>query len=45
MNNVLGNGFFEEVGGFGTHVYKNNAQSYVLRTGHKDSMLEALGFM
>ncbi|KAG5643503.1 hypothetical protein DXG03_000744 [Asterophora parasitica] len=37
--------YFEEVGGFGTQVYKNNELSSLLREGHPQSVKDAVGFI
>ncbi|KAG6856819.1 hypothetical protein H0H87_000291 [Tephrocybe sp. NHM501043] len=37
--------YFEEVGGFGTQVYKNNELSNILREDHPESVKDAVGFI
>ncbi|KAF8079201.1 S-adenosyl-L-methionine-dependent methyltransferase [Lyophyllum atratum] len=37
--------YFEEVGGFGTDVYRNNDSSDILREGHSDSVKDAVGLI
>ena len=45
MSCLLGRGFFEEVGRFGSRVYKNNDLSEVLRAKHPKTLKSAVGFM
>lgn len=45
MSCVIGRGYFEEVGHFGSHVYKNNELSEVLRENHPETLKSALGLM
>jgi hypothetical protein len=45
MSCVIGRGFFEEVGGFGSYIYKNNELSQILREGHPNTLKSAIGFM
>lgn len=45
MSCVLGRGYFIEVGGFGTKVYKNNELSKVLGENHPASLKSAIGLM
>ena len=45
MNCVIGRGYFEEKGNFGSRVYKNNDFSQVLREGNPSSLKSAIGFM
>jgi hypothetical protein len=45
MSCVIGLGFFEEVGKFGSRVYKNNDFSQVLREGNSSTLKSAIGFM
>ncbi|KAF9469574.1 S-adenosyl-L-methionine-dependent methyltransferase [Collybia nuda] len=37
--------YFEETGGFGSQVYKNNYNSEVLRENHPESVKDAVGFV
>ncbi|KAG6907938.1 hypothetical protein DXG01_006796 [Tephrocybe rancida] len=37
--------YFEEVGGFGAQVYKNNSLSEILREDHPESLKDAVGFV
>ena len=37
--------YFDEVGGFGTRLYRNNHLSEILREGHPESVKDAVGFM
>lgn len=45
MSCLAKHNYFEEVGGFGTQVYKNNYNSDILREGHPESVKDAVGFM
>lgn len=45
MSCLLGRGYFEEVGGFESRVYKNNALSAILREGDTSSLRSAIGLM
>ncbi|KAF8516483.1 hypothetical protein JB92DRAFT_2910214 [Gautieria morchelliformis] len=45
MSCVLGRGYFEEVGCFGSRVYKNNELSQILRETHPKSVKAAVGFI
>ncbi|KAF8516485.1 S-adenosyl-L-methionine-dependent methyltransferase [Gautieria morchelliformis] len=45
MSCVLGRGYFEEVGCFGSRVYKNNELSQILRETHPTSVKAAVGFI
>lgn len=45
MSCLLGRGYFEEVGCFGSYIYKNNELSEVLREGHSSTLKSAVGFM
>jgi hypothetical protein len=41
----MGRGYFEEIGRFGSHVYKNNDFSQFLREDNPSSLKSAIGFM
>lgn len=43
MSCLLGRGYFEEVGYFGSRVYKNNEVSQVLREIHPSTLKSAIG--
>lgn len=45
MSCVLGRGYFEEVGGFGSRVYKNNLMSQILREDEPSTLKSAIGLM
>jgi hypothetical protein len=45
MSCLAKHAFFEEVGGFGAQVYKNNHHSEILREGHPESVKDAVGFV
>jgi hypothetical protein len=45
MNCLLGRGYFEEVGGFDSRVYKNNELSSVLQANSPVSLKSAIGFV
>lgn len=45
MSCVLGRGYFEEVGRFGSRVYKNNSMSEILREGDPSTLKSAIGLM
>ncbi|RDB19401.1 O-methyltransferase SfmM3 [Hypsizygus marmoreus] len=45
MSCLSKHGYFEEVGGFGTKIYRNNALSEILREGHPESVKDAVGFV
>lgn len=45
MSCLAKHNYFEEVGGFGTQVYKNNYNSDILREGYPESVKDAVGFM
>ncbi|KAH8079791.1 S-adenosyl-L-methionine-dependent methyltransferase [Cristinia sonorae] len=42
---LLPRGYFEEVGGFGSQVYRNNALSRVLQSDHPQTLKDAIGFV
>jgi hypothetical protein len=44
MSCVVGRGFFEEIGGFGSRLYKNNELSAVLRADHPLTLKSAITF-
>jgi hypothetical protein len=37
--------YFEEVGGFGTRLYRNNHLSEILKDDHPESVKDAVGLM
>jgi hypothetical protein len=37
--------YFDEIGGFGTRLYRNNHLSEILREDHPESVKDAVGFM
>lgn len=43
MSCLLGRGYFEEVHGYGSRIYRNNALSAVLREDHPTSLKSAVG--
>lgn len=45
MSCLIGRGYFHEVGRFGSHIYRNNEQSELLRENHPSSLKSAIGFM
>jgi hypothetical protein len=45
MSCLVKHNYFEEVGGFGTQVYKNNHQSEILQEDHPESVKDAVGFV
>lgn len=45
LSTLLKHNYFEEVGGFGARVYRNNELSNVLREDHPESVKDAVGFM
>lgn len=45
MKCLCSHGYFEEVGGFNTRVFRNNAMSEVLRAEHPQTLKDAIGFM
>ncbi|KAH9852108.1 S-adenosyl-L-methionine-dependent methyltransferase [Lenzites betulinus] len=45
MKCLLSHGYFEEVGGFDSKLFKNNAMSDVLRAGHPQTLKAAIGFI
>jgi len=45
MSCVIGHGYFEEVGRFGSHIYKNNELSQILRESYPSTLKSAIGFM
>lgn len=45
MSCLTKHNYFEEVGGFGSQVYKNNDLSKLLKEGHPESLKDAVGFM
>lgn len=45
MSCVVGRGHFEEVGSFGSRLYKNNELSDILRSDHPLSLKSAVTFM
>jgi len=45
MSCVIGRGYFEEVGRFGSRIYKNNELSQILRENHPSTLKSAIGFM
>jgi len=45
MSCVIGRGYFEEVGRFGSHIYKNNELSQILRESHPSTLKSTIGFM
>lgn len=45
MGSLSRHGYFEEVGGFGAQVYRNNDFSDVLKAEHPESLKDAVGFM
>ncbi|KAG5636306.1 hypothetical protein H0H81_008477 [Sphagnurus paluster] len=45
MSCLTKHNYFEEVGGFGTQVYKNNHLSEVLKESHPESLKDAVGFV
>jgi hypothetical protein len=44
MSCVVGRGYFEESGGFGSRLYKNNELSAVLRADHLHTLKSAITF-
>lgn len=44
MSCVMGRGYFQEVGGFGSRLYKNNELSEVLRADHSLTLKSAITF-
>ncbi|OJT07762.1 O-demethylpuromycin-O-methyltransferase [Trametes pubescens] len=45
MKCLCSHGYFEEVGGFNTRVFRNNAMSEVLRAEHPQTLKDAIGFI
>jgi len=45
MSCVIGRGYFEEVGRFGSRIYKNNELSQILREGHPTTLKSTIGFV
>lgn len=45
MSCVIGRGYFEEVGRFGSRVYKNNELSQILREDNASNLKSAIGLM
>jgi hypothetical protein len=45
MSCVIGRGYFEEVGRFGSHIYKNNELSQILRENHPSTLKSTVGFV
>ncbi|EKM53028.1 uncharacterized protein PHACADRAFT_259202 [Phanerochaete carnosa HHB-10118-sp] len=45
MSCLVAHGYFEEVDGFGSRVYKNNAMSNILRAHSDDTFCSAIGFV
>lgn len=45
MSCVVGRGYFEEVGRFGSRVYKNNELSQLLRESDPSTLKDAIGLM
>ncbi|KZT20604.1 S-adenosyl-L-methionine-dependent methyltransferase [Neolentinus lepideus HHB14362 ss-1] len=45
MSCLLGHGYFEEIGEFGSRMYRNNSFSNILRESHQTTMKDAVGFI
>ncbi|KAI0635107.1 S-adenosyl-L-methionine-dependent methyltransferase [Trametes polyzona] len=45
MKCLVSHGYFEEIGGFNSRVFKNNAMSDVLRKDHPQTLKDAVGFI
>lgn len=45
MSCLMGRGYFEEVGGFGSHIYRNNALSEILRKDGISGLKSGIGFL
>lgn len=45
MSCLVAHGYFDEVGGFGSRTYRNNAMSDVLRADNSQTVKDAVGFV
>lgn len=45
MSCLVAHGYFDEVGGFGSRTYRNNAMSDVLRSDNSQTVKDAVGFV
>ena len=45
MSLLVAHGYFDEVGGFGSRLYRNNAMSNVLRSDDSNTLKDAIGLV